>query len=58
MTAAHLHPDGNLGRPTPDACLALLCRPVDDGGRGRAGIRPPYMHTARQHELNLPALLS
>jgi CRISPR type IV-associated protein Csf3 len=54
--AAHLHPDGTLGRPSPDACRAA-CGALDDGGRGRAGIRPPYMHPARQHELVLPALL-
>lgn len=57
LTAAHLHPDGTLGRPVPDACHQLLS-PVDDGGRGRAGIRPPYMHPDRQHQLHLPALLS
>lgn len=56
FTAGHLHPDGSLGRPTPDACHARLA-PTIDGGRGRAGIRPPYMHPDRQHELHLPALL-
>jgi hypothetical protein len=30
---------------------------VVDGGRGTAGLRPPYMHPARQHTLRLPALL-
>ncbi len=55
--AAHLHPDGTLGRPTPSACLAGH-GDVVDGGLGRAGIRPPYMHPGRQHELHLPALLS
>lgn len=54
--AAHLHPDGSLGRPTPSDCL--VGRDVVDGGRGRAGIRPPYMHPGRQLELHLPALLS
>lgn len=38
--AAHLHPDGTLGRPTPDHCLHdhpdLLT-----GGHGTAGLRPP-----------------
>ena len=57
LTAAHLHPDGSLGRPTPPACLARFDRLVPDGGTGRAGIRPPYMHPARQHQLHLPALL-
>lgn len=57
LTAAHLHPDGTLGRTTPAACHARLT-PADDGGRGRAGIRPPYMHPARQHQLHLPALLN
>ena len=55
--AAHLHPDGTLGRPTPSACLDGR-DDVVDGGRGRAGIRPPYMHPGRQLELHLPALLS
>lgn len=57
FTAAHLHPDGTLGRPTPPACLTGH-QVLVDGGRGRAGIRPPYMHPARQHDLHLPALLS
>ena len=56
LSAAHLHPDGSLGRTVPDGCRHQL-GDVDDGGRGRAGIRPPYMHPARQHELHLPALL-
>lgn len=54
-SAAHLHPDGTLGRPTPPHCLAG--RAIPDGGRGTAGLRPPYMHPARQHEVHLPALL-
>jgi CRISPR type IV-associated protein Csf3 len=54
--AAHLHPDGTLGRPTPPECLAGH-GPVVDGGRGAAGLRPPYMHPARRHILRLPALL-
>lgn len=53
--AAHLHPDGTLGRPTPPGCL--IGRTVPDGGLGTAGLRPPYMHTGRQHTLHLPALL-
>lgn len=55
-TAAHLHPDGALGRPTPPYCLAGHDEVVD-GGHGAAGLRPPYMHPARQHTLHLPALL-
>ena len=57
LTAGHLHPDGTLGRPISTSCRHLLGE-ILDGGRGRAGIRPPYMHPARQHELYLPALLS
>lgn len=56
-TATHLHPDGTLGRPTPASCLAGH-DDVVDGGHGTAGLRPPYMHRARQyHPLHLPALL-
>jgi CRISPR type IV-associated protein Csf3 len=54
--AAHLHPDGTLGRPTPPGCLQGRAG-ILDGGLGRAGIRPPYMHPARQQQLHLPALL-
>lgn len=50
--ASHLHPDGSLGRPTPPACLAG--RTVRNSGVGTAGLRPPYMHPARQHRLHLP----
>jgi len=56
FTAAHLHPDGTLGRPTPDQCLAAAAAGrIIDGGYATAGIRPPYMHPSRQHELHLPA---
>lgn len=55
--AGHLHPDGSLGRTVAEECRLALGE-VRDGGLGRAGIRPPYMHPARQHELYLPALLS
>jgi hypothetical protein len=51
--AAHQHPNGSLGRPTPTACLSRTT-PINDGGRGTAGIRPPYMHRHRQHDLHLP----
>lgn len=57
FTAGHLHPDGSLGRPTPEACRNRCGSEVLDGGQGRAGIRPPYMHPSRQHTLTLPALL-
>ena len=52
--AAHLHPDGTLGRPTPEACLHHHPAPLT-GGYGTAGLRPPYMHPPRQHHLHLPA---
>ncbi len=52
FAAAHLHPDGTLGRPTPPSCLAGLDLDVV---LGRAGLRPPYIHPARQHTLALPA---
>jgi CRISPR type IV-associated protein Csf3 len=53
--AAHLHPDGTLGRPAPAGCVAGRTR--GDGGCGTAGLRPPYMHPARQRTLRLPAFL-
>lgn len=56
FAAAHLHPDGSLGRPTPQACLPAGWDGAD-GGTGAAGVRPPYMHRSRRHELRLPALL-
>lgn len=52
--AAHLHPDGTLGRPTPARCL--VGRDVVDAGVGLAGIRPPYVHPDRQQQLHLPTL--
>lgn len=58
FTAGHLHRDGSLGRPCPSGCRERAGEDVLDGGLGRAGIRPPYMHPARQHQLALPALLS
>lgn len=54
--AGHLHPDGTLGRPTPDMCLEGHPSVVD-GGLGTAGLRPPYMHRSRQHTLHLPVSL-
>lgn len=53
--AAHLHPNGALGRPCPAACVAG--RDVQTGGVGAAGLRPPYMHPGRQQELVLPVFL-
>lgn len=54
--ASHLHPNGTLGRPCPPSCLDG--RPdVIDGGRGRAGVRPPYIHPATQTDVRLPAPL-
>ena len=55
VAAAHLHPDGSLGRTVPDSCRQLFGEHLVDGGYGRAGIRPPYMHPARQVDLHLPA---
>lgn len=52
FNAAHLHPDGTLGRPTPARCVPAH---VDSLATGTAGLRPPYHHPARQHELVLPA---
>lgn len=54
FTASHLHPDGGLGRPTPGACLEGKWAGTT-GGTGTAGIRPPYMHPSRQHEVALPS---
>lgn len=54
FAAAHLHPDGTLGRPTPPACLPATWA-GSDGGDGTAGVRPPYMHPSRARPLRLPA---
>lgn len=51
--AAHLHPDGSLGRPCPNACLEHFT-PTRTSGHGLTGLRPPYMHPSRLHELELP----
>ena len=56
LEAGHLHPDGSLGRPTPQVCLDGL-HVGTTGGYGTAGVRPPYMHRSRQQALHLPALL-
>ncbi|MFD7161738.1 hypothetical protein ACFV9C_44635 [Kribbella sp. NPDC059898] len=55
-SAAHLHPNSTLGRPTPETCLKGHTI-AGDGGPGTAGLRPPYMHPLRQHDLRLPASL-
>lgn len=57
LTAGHLHPDGSLGRPTPAACLEHLPTRLVTGGVGQAGLRPPYIHPARQQQLHLPTPL-
>ena len=56
FAAAHLNPGNTLGRPCPAACLDGTNTP--DGGSGRAGVRPPYMHRSRQNLLRLPAPLA
>lgn len=53
--AGHVHHGGGLGRTVPPECLTGRRVPV--GGRGRAGLRPPYMHPGRQRELILPVFL-
>lgn len=52
--AAHLHPDGTLGRPCPATCLTGAGEPRG-AGLCSAGLRPPYMHPARQRVLHVPA---
>lgn len=53
FTAAHLYPDGTLGRPTPAGCLTGHV--IVDGGQGLVGVRPPSMHHSRMAEVRLPA---
>jgi CRISPR type IV-associated protein Csf3 len=55
FTAAHLHPNGDLGRPTPLGCLSGC--DVNDGGVGLAAIRPPNQHPARRRVLVLPVAM-
>lgn len=50
--AAHLHPDETLGRPSPAGCVPPGLRHTTTVGT--AGLRPPYMHRSRQHQLHLP----
>lgn len=48
----HTHPDGSLGRPVPKACAVRIGAPTTYCGR--AGLRPPMFHAARQRTLVLP----
>jgi CRISPR type IV-associated protein Csf3 len=48
----HLNSQGLLGRPALLDCLGE--RRVIHGGSGVAGLRPPYLHASRQHQLLLP----
>lgn len=47
----HLHPDRNLGRPTPLGCLTPT---TGHTLTGTSGIRPPYWHPHTQHHVALP----
>lgn len=51
--AGHLHPDGSLGRPCPPACLTGH-GPLEDGGIGWSGLRPPYLHPSRRRLVRRP----
>ncbi|MFT7022447.1 MAG: CRISPR type IV-associated protein Csf3 [Rhodococcus sp. (in: high G+C Gram-positive bacteria)] len=53
-TYSHLHPDGSLGRTVHVGCLNGR-PPVDTGGDGQMGLRPPYMHPSTRREVLLPA---
>lgn len=52
FTAAHCHPDGTLGRPTPAACLDA--HPELRTHLGTTGLRPPTMHPSRRAQAYLP----
>lgn len=56
-SAAHLHPNDTIGRPTPHACLEAPDAHAPHGATrtGPAGIRPPYSHPSRTRDLLLPA---
>lgn len=54
FSAGHCHPDNSLGRPCPPECLEQ--RPDLRTHLGTAGVRPPYMHPSRRHEVFLPEL--
>ena len=56
FSAGHLHPDGSLGRPVPPTCLEGR-NSVRHSGTGLAGLRPPYIHPDRQHQLTLPMFI-
>lgn len=52
FAAAHCHPDGTLGRPTPIECLDA--HPKLRTHLAMAGLRPPYMHPSRRSPAYLP----
>lgn len=54
FAAAHLHPDGSLGRPTPIDVLGEQPA-MRTGARAVLGVRPPVMHPSRRAEVWLPA---
>jgi len=54
FAAAHLHPDGTLGRPTPIDVLGEQPT-IKTGARAVLGVRPPVMHPSRRVEVWLPA---
>lgn len=54
FAAAHLHPDGTLGRPTPIEALGEQPG-VRTGARAVLGVRPPVMHPSRRAVVWLPA---
>lgn len=58
FTAAHLYPDGRLGRPTPPACLTAHRELAQASPLGYAGVRPPHMHHSRFHDLHLPTQIT
>lgn len=52
----HLHPDGSVGRPCPEACLpSQMCH---SNTPMMAGLRPPVMHPSRQHLVFTPSPMS
>ena len=53
FAAAHLHPDGTLGRPTPIAVLGEQPT-IKTGARAVLGVRPPVMHPSRRAAVWLP----
>lgn len=53
FAAAHLHPDGTLGRPTPIEVLGDHPT-IRTGARAVMGVRPPVMHPNRRAAVWLP----